>query len=223
VSMGSKLLTLDDRIAQAALAMASIEAENDASLKISKIEFERLKLLLERAETGFQQKAVAQFELEAKRSEYQRAAAQLELEIEKRSQLAAKKNMAQQEADSMALFAPFDGIVTQIHAKVGDAIGPSENAVSVANTDFLEVEMHLPLKLYGDVKAGKLYQVRAGEPVGMTLSIKAKFVAPEVESTSGSFRVTFEFDNRETAYPSGFEVHFIPPTDTIDTVVISTP
>ena len=218
VKKGMKLLTLDDRIVQAALRMATIEAENDASLKISRIEVGRLQLMMQRTEEGVQQKAVGQFELEAKRTEFQRAAAQLELEMEKKEQLIAKRNMAQQEADSMALFAPFDGVVTHIHAKLGDAIGPSENAISIANADFLEFELHLPLELYGQLKVGQKYQLRGSEPVSTNLTVVARYVSPEVESTSGSFRAVFDFDNRQEKFPSGFEVHFIPNTATVVTV-----
>ena len=117
--------------------------------------------------------------------------------------------MAQQEANSMSLFAPFEGTVTQIYAKVGDALGPSENAIALANIDFLEIEFHLPLSLYGKIKEGKEYQVRAGQPVDKNLTVRARFVSPEVESTSGTFRTVFEFDNRAFQYPSGFEVYFI--------------
>lgn len=209
VTSGERLLSLDDRIPQAALALAGTEANNVAAIKISKIERDRLAIAFERAQAGFQQNAVGQFELDAKRSEYNRAIAAYEMELEKRAQSLARLKMAEQEVASMSLLAPFDGSITEIHANVGDAIGPSENAITIANLDLLEIEIYLPLSLYGRIEQGKEYQIQASQPVSTRLSVLASYVSPEIESTSGTFRAVFIYNNRQTRYPTGFEIYFV--------------
>ena len=74
---------------------------------------------------------MGQFEVDAKRSEYERAFAAFELELEKQAQL----HTAQQKVNSMSLFAPLEGTVTHIYPKVGDVLGPSEDAIALANID----------------------------------------------------------------------------------------
>ena len=209
VANGTRLLSLDDRIPQAALHLAQTEAANTASLKISKIERDRLAIAFERAQSAFQQNAVGQFELDAKRSDYNRAFAAYELELERQAQSKAKLVMAEQEVAAMSLFAPFEGAITEIHAKVGDALGPSENAITIANLDQLEIELYLPLSLYGKIEAGKKYQVEAATPINRRLTVVASYISPEIESTSGTFRSVFTYDNRETKYPTGFDVYFV--------------
>lgn len=208
VNTDDLLLSLDDRIAQVAIQMAQVEAEQDAALRTAQIDLERLSDHYARILQGHEddEDAVSKFELEAKKAEVDRAQAAVDLEKERKRQAEARLLMAREEANSLTLKAPFSGTVIQVHIDHGNTVSPSENAITIAQLEELEIEMHLPISWFGKITKGNQYVVRAGSPVNKDIAIQAEFISPSVDSTSETFRAVFLFDNREQKLPSGFEV-----------------
>jgi len=211
VDAGALLLSLDDRIARIAVELAKVEAEQMAALRTAKIELGRQQEKFGHAQQGFREDAVSEFELREKYSDLERAKAAVELEKERQRQGQAKLRMAEEEARALSLTAPFEGTVIQVHVDHGNTVGPSENAITIAQLDELEIEMHLPLKWFGKIELGQQYTVFAGTPVNQTIRIVAEFISPAVDSTSETVRAVFHFDNRTRKLPSGFEVRDLQP------------
>ncbi|MEM7475239.1 MAG: efflux RND transporter periplasmic adaptor subunit [Planctomycetota bacterium] len=211
VKEGQFLVGLQDGIARVALEMARIEAEQEAALRTAQIELARSEEQFARTKQGFDEEVVSDFELKAKQADLDRARAAVDLERERKRQAEARLKMAEEEAKAYNLIAPFQGTVIEVHIDHGNSVGPSENAITMAQLDTLEVEMHLPIVWFGRIQVGEEYQVFAGSPVNRDILIRAEFVAPTVDSTSETVRVVFSFDNREARLPSGFEVSKLKP------------
>ena len=114
--------------------------------------------------------------------------------------------LAQEQLRQLTVYAPFDGVVTELHAKLGTSVDSTLPIVSVANLDALEVELHAPVYLFGDIRSGKTVRLRAGAPVNRTLDAEVRFTSPIVNSASNTFRCVLRIDNRLEKLPAGFSV-----------------
>jgi RND family efflux transporter MFP subunit len=206
VQKDQPLLTLDSAVARASVKVAAKAAAAKSAILQAELEVEAVAAQLARMEAGLQSNAASQFEVEAKRNEYEQAIAKLERQVEAREQAQAELQLAQAQLEQRTLKAPFAGQVLQIDAQLGSSIEPTETAIRIADLKELSVEMHLPLSFFGVFEQNESYLLHAAAPVNAALSGVAKYVSPVVEPTSGTFRVSFSIDNSQEALPAGFEL-----------------
>lgn len=210
VSAGSPLVTLDDRVAIAAVAIAQQAAEARAALRGAELAMQQAASQLARTEIAFRANASSEFEVEAKRNQAEQARAAFERELEATRTAVAELQLAEAQLGTLTLSAPFDGQVLELRAKAGNTLDPTEVAVRMANLETLRVEMHLPLAMFGQVQANDTYSLFADAPVSREILATVHYVSPAVEPTSGTFRVVFEILNRELALPAGIEIWLQP-------------
>ena len=70
----------------------------------------------------------------------------------------------------------------------------------------LEVELHLPLVLYGKLRIGEDYPLLADEPVGSELTGRLRHTASIIDSATKTSRCVFIIDNHDGGLPAGFAV-----------------
>lgn len=84
----------------------------------------------------------------------------------------------------------------------GEFVEDSE-ILSLAQIDPLNVEVVLPLDLFGRVRIGMDASVALGGPVAGTYDATVTVVDPVVDAASGTFRARLQIPNEDLAIPSG--------------------
>ena len=96
-------------------------------------------------------------EREAERAQSANAAAQSQL-----SDATARLTLAQQQLDNARVTAPFDGVVSERPANVGDVVAPGAALVTIVDPSSMRLEASVP--------AEQLASVRLGAPVSFSVS-----------------------------------------------------
>ncbi len=203
---GDVLVRFDDRVAQAVVNVASIEAKQTGALSAATVKLQLAQAQLDRAIVAFQRQAGSQFEVDEKRAARDQAKAEVTIQQERLASAKANLERAKAELAKYSIVAPFDGEVVQVHQRAGSIADGAEPIVTIADRRKLNVELHLPLSDFGTLKAGNTIQLHADAPVGQPLKARVTAVSSYLSSASRTFRVELEIDNADESLPAGFTV-----------------
>ena len=206
VSAGDILVSLDDRLANAQVAAARIEAERRGTLQRAEIALKQSTRRLERLQQAALKSATASFEIEDARSLMEQAEAERDAASEGVAVAEANLKMAEEQLRRNSVYAPFDGVVVQVHQKVGSSVDQALPLVTLANLDILEVEMYVPIDRFGSLHVGGSVNLQAAAPVNQELTAEVRSVSSVIDSASGTFRCLLQIDNRNGKLPAGFSV-----------------
>ena len=206
VSAGDPLVSLDDRLAQAQVEASRREAAQVAMLERAELAFQQAERRLSRLEQAALQNATAEFEIEEARSMKEQSRAERDAAKEAIAVAEANLTMAEEQLRRNTLYAPFDGVIVQIHQKQGAAVDASLPVVTLASLDTLEVEMYVPSDRFGSIHNGSTVTLSAGAPVNADLNAKVCSVSPVIDSASNTFRCVLQIDNTAAGLPAGFSV-----------------
>ncbi len=212
VKKGTPLVTMDDRVPKARLMAATVEANLTGALKRAEVEHRLAISRLNRIRAALSRGAGAGFELEEAEGVRDQAAAAVEQQRDILKAAEANRRLAEAQLAQYTISAPFDGLVTEIHRKSG-AIDPSQLIVTMANLSTLEVEMHLPSRIYGTVRRGETIDLKAGAPISDSVHASVVSVSPIIDSASNTFRCLLQIENSEMQLPAGFSVVLNKPID----------
>jgi multidrug efflux pump subunit AcrA (membrane-fusion protein) len=115
----------------------------------------------------------------------------------------AEANIAEGQAalEEYTITAPFSGIVSNIPAKVGDAVTADTQLLNITQNKQLEVQIQIPLERASSARLGlpvKLLDDQNREVQTGRIS----FIAPNVDSATQSVRVEATFENGDEALRS---------------------
>lgn len=206
VQSGEQLVSLDDRLAQAQVNAARIEAERVGVLKRSELAMKQAQRRLQRLQQASLKTPTAAFEIEELQSLMEQAAAERDSAAEAQAIATANLKLAEEQLRRNTLFAPFEGVVVQIHQKAGATVDPSLPVITLSNLQHLEVEMYVPVDRFGTLQPGSTIQIQAGAPVLRQLPATVSSVSPVIESSSNTFRCVLLIENRDGSLPAGFSV-----------------
>lgn len=213
VAAGDPLVSLDDRLAQAQVEASRREAAQVAMLERAELAYQQAERRLSRLEQAALKNATAEFEIEEARSMKEQARAERDAAKESIAVAQANLMMAEEQLRRNTIFAPFDGVIVQIHQKQGAAVDASLPVVTLASLDTLEVEMYVPSDRFGAIRNGSTVKLSAGAPVNAELSAKVCSVSPVIDSASNTFRCVLQIDNTTAGLPAGFSVVLTSPDD----------
>jgi RND family efflux transporter MFP subunit len=206
VTAGEALISLDDRLAQAQVEASRREANQVAMLERAELVYQQAERRLSRLEQAALQNATAAFEIEEARSLKEQSRAERDAAKEAIAVAQANLTMAEEQLRRNTIYAPFDGVIVQIHQKQGTAVDGSLPVVTLASLDTLEVEMYVPSDRFGSIRNGSTVKLSAGAPVNSELSAKVCSVSPVIDSASNTFRCVLQIDNTTAGLPAGFSV-----------------
>ena len=161
---------------------------------------------LERLQKASLKTTTALFEIEELQSLVEQAAADRDAAAEAQAIAKANLKLAEEQLRRNTLFAPFDGVIVQVHQKVGATVDPSLPVITLSNLQRLEVEMYVPVDRFGMLRPGSTIQVLAGAPVHRQLSATVNSVSPVIDSSSNTFRCDLLIQNQDGTLPAGFTV-----------------
>jgi membrane fusion protein, multidrug efflux system len=98
-----------------------------------------------------------------------------------------------------------DGIVTERNLYAGEYAGENTPILKAATIDPLNVEVIVPLKLFGSIKKGMKAEVHPEEPVGGTYLGEVVIVDKVMDAASGTFGVRVELANKDYKLPAGLK------------------
>lgn len=205
VRKGDALVSLDDRVPRARLEAATVEANLTGGLKRAQVDREMAKRRLERIRLVTSQGAGAGFELEEAEGAWEQAVAAVSEQEDVLKAAEASRQLAEAQLHQYTITAPFDGVITELHLKAGP-VDPSQIVVTMANLKQLEVEMHVPSTLFGQVRTGASVPLNAAAPISETVTSRVESVSPIINSASDTFRCLLKIENAAGRLPAGFTV-----------------
>jgi len=202
VRKGDPLVSLDDRVPRARLEAATVEANLQGALKRAQVDLKMAESRLERIRLVTSQRAGARFELEEAEGAYEQAVAAVSEQQDVLKAAEASRQLAEAQLHQYTITAPFDGVITELHLKAGP-VDPSQIVVTMANLKQLEVEMHVPSTLFGQVRAGESVPLNAAAPISGTVTSRVESVSPIINSASDTFRCLLKIENAAGRLPAG--------------------
>jgi len=192
-----------------------------ADVARARAEYEKLARDSERAAIVFERGAISESELQAARTAAESARALLEVAEERlrvaetgpteeqveiaRSQVeesAAAAARARQNLADTQVKAPYAGVVTRRHLKVGDYAGRGDPVLEIADISYLEAETRLPERYAGQIKLKVPVSVKV-ESLGIEKEGRVIAVSRAVEPATRTFLVKVGLDNADYALKAG--------------------
>ena len=169
-------------VVEAGQPLAQLETERlTLELARSRAQLERLKTAFERAERMFEARMISPNDHDDAKFAYE----------------TERTNLSLREYDlkEATIRATIDGVVTRRHIKVGHTLNPSTPAFEMKRLDAIEAELNVPEREIGRIRRGQYARVRIDALADAQFDGEVARVAPEVDPTSGTFRVTVGLDN----------------------------
>ena len=161
VSKGDVIAVLDvDRLQwQVRQAKASV-ARSEAGLAVARARADLAKRRLERAEGLRESTAFSQAQRDDARGEAEIAAAQVQVAEAALAEAKARLDTVRDDFRRGTVVAPFDGVVEERHANLGEAVQPGGPVVTLVSDQALEIE--------ADVPSLRVPALRPGTVIGVT-------------------------------------------------------
>ena len=207
VKKGQIVATLESGPERAALDLARSRASMQGELKAAEARVELTRKKQVRAEELYKQnfvsvnardEAQADYSLAVEQSRQARENQKLaELEVQRTAQILAMRTIR----------SPLTGIVVDVMLKPGEFSSSNlkEPIVKLAQVDPLNVEVILPVGLYGKIKLGQRASVVPEQPVGGNYNAVVQVVDRLVDAASGTFGVRLQLANPGNKIPAGIK------------------
>ena len=205
VRKGQVLVTLSSGPEQAALALAKSRAEMQGEIKAAEARVEIAHKKVERARELFKQNFISANARDEAEAEFKLATEELRRARENQRLAVLEAERAAEVLALRTIRSPFNGIVVEVLLRPGEfgAITFKDPIMKLAEIDPLNVEVLLPVTLYGKVKAGQRATVMPESPVGGRYDTVVRVVDRIVDAASGTFGVRLELPNRQQKLPAG--------------------
>jgi len=203
IHKGDVLARLESGVEKALLDLAEARAESDATVKARQA---RLTFLTKKRErtVELQAKAAASTAaLDEVESDYRVAAqdlrdAESNLKIAQLDVARASEVLKQR-----SIFSPIDGVVAERNLVGGEYAYEQAHIMTIAQIDPLNVEVFVPIALYGKVSTGMEATVFGEAPVGGQYKATIEVIDPLIESRSGTFGIRLLLPNPNNKIPAG--------------------
>ncbi len=204
VSAGQIVASLDSRLEEANLAIASFKAKTDSELRLRQAVYDIDRRTVNRLTAlAASQVASAQESDRAKRdarvSAWRMRQAKDDLRL-------YDLELARAEAmlDRRKIRSPIDGIVVARLHNSGEYI-EDQPLLRIVKLDLLYVEAILPMRLFGQVRPGMLASVIPEFDSGSVYHATVALIDPMGDAGSGTFGVRLTLPNQELAIPAGLK------------------
>ena len=205
VKRGQVIVTLESGPERAALDLAKSRATMQGELRAAEARVELTQKKLVRAEELYKQNFVSVNARDEAEADYRLAAEQSRQARENQKLAELEVNRSSEVLAMRTIRSPFSGVVVEIMQKPGEFSGSNtkDPILKLAEIDPLNVEVVLPVTLYGQIAVGSSGEVVPERPIGGKYSAVVKVVDRVVDAASGTFGVRLELPNRERKIPAG--------------------
>ena len=171
-------------VVEAGQPLAQLETERlQLEVERSRTQLANLKAAYERAESLNASKMISPTEYDAARFGYQTELTNLRLR--------------EYELREATIRATIGGVITRRHIKVGHTLNQNAPAFEMKRLDSIEAELNVPEREIRRIRPGQFARVVVDALPDDGFEGEVTRVAPEVDPTSGTFRVTVTLDNAD--------------------------
>ena len=203
VQAGTPIATLDNRVAIAAMRVAEQAVKSDASHKVAAAQLAHADRHLQRVQRAFANKAASEVELDQATSSFEQSQLALLRVQDERKQLEAQFELAQARVAEHEIRAPFEGRIIRLAARIGESRVRAEEIAVIANVSQLQVDLQIPISLYGSLAEGQLHRLAVAAPINRSIEATVLYVEPQIDSATQTFRVRFVVENPNESLPYG--------------------
>lgn len=205
VAKGQVIATLQSGPERAALDLARTRAASVGEIKVAEARVGITEKKLKRAEELFAQNFISANARDEARADY-------DLAREDLGRTRENQRLAEQEvkraAEVLALrtiTSPFTGVVVEVMLRPGEfgATTIKDPIMKLAQIDPLNVEVVLPVKIYGQIKVGQRATVMPEAPIGGSYGSVVRVVDQVIDAKSGTFGVRLDLPNAKRSIPAG--------------------
>jgi RND family efflux transporter MFP subunit len=203
VRKGQIVAQLESGVEQAMLELAEARAESDASVKAREA---RLVFLTKKRErtTGLLGKGAATAAaLDEIESDYGVASQELR-EAQANMRIARLDAVRASEVLRLrSIASPIDGVVAERNLLGGEYAYEQAPIMTIAQIDPLNVEVFVPVALYGTIRTGMEAAVVGERPVGGRYTATVEVIDPLIDARSGTFGIRLLLQNPDNKIPAG--------------------
>ncbi len=205
IKKGQVIATMESGPERAALDLARSRATMQGELKAAEARLDLAHKKLLRADELYKQNFISVNALDEAKAEHQFSIEQLrqaqenqklaQIEVDRNSQVLALRTIR----------SPLSGVVVDVLQKPGEfATNDVRTPIAkLAEIDPLNVEVILPVSLYGKVKIGQRAQVTPEQPIGGRHEAIVRVVDRVIDAASGTFGVRLQLANPGYRIPAG--------------------
>ncbi len=203
VRKGDVLARLESGIEKALLDLAEARAASDATIKAREA---RLRFLTKKRERILELQgkgAASAAALDEVESDY---AIALEDVQEAKSNLRMAQLDVVRAAEVLkqrSILSPIDGVVAERNLLGGEYAYEQAPIMTIAQINPLNVEVFVPIALYGAITIGMEAIVSGEQPVGGRYAASVEVIDPLIDSRSGTFGIRLLLPNPNHAIPAG--------------------
>ncbi len=185
-----KLYVEEGDAVKAGQLLAEIDdADARSKLNSAEAQMHKSEATFAHAEAAIPKQLIPQFEYEQDKFDLQDKRAALE---GARLQLAYTR-----------ILAPVDGIIAERSVKVGNMLQANQNVFRIVGMDPLQAVLNVPERQLGILKPSQTVQLEADALPGQKFTGTILRIAPVVDSSSGTFRVTTQFHDKTATLKPG--------------------
>lgn len=194
---------LESAVDQALLELAKAKAESDATVKAREARLIFLSKKRERTSGLMAKGAASAAALDEIESDFGVASqdlrdAQANLRIAQLEVLRAEEVLKLRSIRS-----PIDGVVAERNLLGGEYAYEQAPIMTIAQIDPLNVEVFVPVTLYGTIRIGMEATVAGEAPVGGHYAAKVEVIDPLIDARSGTFGIRLLLPNPDNKIPAG--------------------
>lgn len=200
-----------DNIVRSALATAEREAENDIEIRYAQKAADLARIAYTKAMQSNQalQGSVPEIEVRELRLAAEKAILQVEQAEHRLSVSGLHRDEARELLNSYVVQAPFDGVVTKVYKRRGEAVRQGEPILELSNATRMRVEGYIPLKDAWQIRPGAAVSIQIAAPEGpaqvdqMSFAGQVTLIDTKVEPVTQTVRIWAEVANRDEILKDG--------------------
>lgn len=204
VEKGQVVAELQAGVEKAAAELARTRAEMESTVLARRNELELAIRNEQRVKKLFSQNAIPEREWDEVQTKRILAECRLAEALENKRLAQKELNRALEVVKQTIILSPVSGIVVERFLSTGEYV-EDHPILKLAQIDPLNVEVILPVQLFGTIKVNAAATVQPEPPVGGTYEAKVKIVDQFIEAASGTFRVRLELPNPKHRLPHGLK------------------
>lgn len=205
VKRGQLLATLASGPERAALDVARSRAAMQGELKAAEARLQLARKKWERADELQKKNFVSENARDEALAEYRLADEQLRAARENQRLAELDTKRAEEVLAQRSIRSPVNGLVVEIMLRPGELMSSNQRnpIMKLVEVNPLNVELVLPLKLFGRIQPGQRAEVLPEAPVGGKYLAQVEVVDRMVDAASGTFGVRLRLPNPRSEIPAG--------------------
>jgi len=205
IKKGDTIVELDSNLERLEVDRRKLIAESKVDLEASKKQLEILKKDYESTKTLFDDtQSISEQEVFRKELEYMVAQAEQDRLILMEQLEELEYKIAEAQLEKRVIKAPFDGVIVEVIAEIGENCSPQQPLIRIADTRQVRLIVYVEPQISKQLRPSMVVNITIEEN-GSSMARRGvvEFISPVVDASSGLREVKVLFDNADGSVPPG--------------------